>query len=124
LGDPNLSAFIWSVADLSDDDQLVYVNDVIMGKLLESQTLQQQAVNNSKEQFGSSPTLTTGITDAIMDAMDAHTAMSRQALNSTEIREGIKEILLNYAGLWEALRVPLRSTLWRTTFAQNRSEGW
>ena len=59
-----------------------------------------------------------------MDAMDAHTAMSRQALNSTEVREGIKEILLNYAGLWEALRVPLRSTLWRTTFAQNRSEGW
>ena len=48
MGDPNLSAFIWSVADLSDDDQLVYVNDVIMGKLLESQTLQQQAVNNSK----------------------------------------------------------------------------
>jgi len=39
-----------------------------------------------------------------MDAMEAHTAMSRQALNSTEIREGIKDILLNYAGLWEALR--------------------
>ncbi|CAN5833330.1 hypothetical protein BH24ACI5_BH24ACI5_18580 [soil metagenome] len=54
--------------------------------------------------FGSSPTLTTGITDAIMDAMDAHGSMSRQALNSAEVREGIKEILLNYAGLWEALR--------------------
>jgi len=53
---------------------------------------------------GSSPTLTGGITDAIMDAMEAHAAMSRQALNSQEIREGIKDILLNYAGLWEALR--------------------
>jgi type I restriction enzyme R subunit len=39
-----------------------------------------------------------------MDAMEAHTAMSRQALNSAEIREGIKDILLNYVGLWEALR--------------------
>jgi type I restriction enzyme R subunit len=71
---------------------------------LESKTLQQQAANNTKEQFGSSPTLTTGITDAIMDAMEAHAAMSRQALNSKEVREGIKDILLNYAGLWEALR--------------------
>ncbi len=30
--------------------------------------------------------------------------MSRQALNSAAVRDGIKEILLNYAGLWEALR--------------------
>jgi type I restriction enzyme R subunit len=90
--------------ELSEDDKLVYVNNVIMGKLLESRTLQEQAANNTKEQFGSSPRLTTGITDAIMDAMDAHGSMSRQALNSAEVREGIKEILLNYAGLWEALR--------------------
>ena len=27
-------------------DKLVYVNDVLMGKLLESQTLQEQAINN------------------------------------------------------------------------------
>ena len=84
--------------ELSEDDKLVYVNNVIMGKLLESRTLQQQAANNTKEQFGSSPTLATGITDAIMDAMDAHSTMSRQALSSVEVREGIKEILLNYAG--------------------------
>lgn len=51
-----------------------------------------------------SPTLTSGIVDAIMDAMDAHSEMSRQALNSEKVRDGIKEILLNYAGLWEALR--------------------
>jgi type I restriction enzyme R subunit len=90
--------------ELTEDDKLVYVNNVIMGKLLESPVLQQQAANNTKEQFGSSPTLTAGITDAIMDAMEAHSVMSKQALNSTEIREGIKDILLNYAGLWEALR--------------------
>lgn len=30
--------------------------------------------------------------------------MSSQALNSEKVRAGLKEILLNYAGLWEALR--------------------
>jgi type I restriction enzyme R subunit len=33
--------------DLSDQDKLVYVNDVIKGKLLESETLRQQAANNT-----------------------------------------------------------------------------
>ena len=35
--------------DTTDGDKLVYVNDVIKGKLPESDTLVQQAVNNSKE---------------------------------------------------------------------------
>jgi type I restriction enzyme R subunit len=90
--------------DLSDDDKLVYVNNVIMGKLLESETLQQQATNNTKQQFAASPTLNTALIDAIMDALDAHSSMSTQALNSATVREGMKDILLNYAGLWEALR--------------------
>jgi len=33
--------------DLTDQDKLVYVNNVIMGKLLESETLKQQATNNT-----------------------------------------------------------------------------
>ena len=37
--------------ELTDQDKLVYVNDVLMGKLLESNTLRQQAANNSKQQF-------------------------------------------------------------------------
>jgi type I restriction enzyme R subunit len=41
--------------DLTDNDQLVYVNNVIKGKLLESATLTQQAANNTKEQFSNSP---------------------------------------------------------------------
>ena len=41
--------------DLTDQDKLVYVNNVIKGKLLESETLQQQAANNTKEQFANSP---------------------------------------------------------------------
>src|ERR1700678_3277661 len=44
-------------ADTTEGDKLVYVNDVIKGKLMESDTLRQQAVSNSKEQFANSPDL-------------------------------------------------------------------
>ena len=43
--------------ELTDDDRLVYVNNVIKGKLLESEVLAEQAANNSKEQFANSPDL-------------------------------------------------------------------
>lgn len=90
--------------DLSENDKLVYVNNVIKGKLLESATLQQQAVTNSKEQFANSPDLKTELMNAIMGALDAHTLMSTQALNSPLVRGGIKDILLNHAQLYETLR--------------------
>ena len=90
--------------DLTDGDQLVYVNNVIKGKLLESETLRQQAANNKKEQFSNSPDLDKAIDEAIMDALEAHTVMSTQALESVEIRKRLKEILLGPAQLYEALR--------------------
>ncbi|XXF77276.1 type I restriction endonuclease [Myxococcaceae bacterium GXIMD 01537] len=90
--------------ELSDQDKLVYVNNVLMGKLLESTTLAQQAANNTKEQFANSPDLQSEIMNAIIGALDAHSLMSKQALNSETIRGGIKDILLNHALLWEALR--------------------
>lgn len=91
-------------SETTDQDQLVYVNNVIKGKLLESKVLQQQAVNNSKEQFANSPDFDAAQMDAIMSALDAHTSMSAKALNSEEVRRGMKEILLRHAKLWEALR--------------------
>ena len=90
--------------ELTEQDKLVYVNQVIKGKLLESEKLQQQAANNSKSQFANSPDLKTELMNAIMGALDAHTAMSTQALNSTTVQNGMKDILLNHAGLWEMLR--------------------
>ncbi|SKA04847.1 type I restriction enzyme, R subunit [Enhydrobacter aerosaccus] len=90
--------------DLSDQDKLVYVNNVIKGKLLESETLRQQAVNNTKEQFANSPDLKTELLNAIMGALDAHNAMSTQALNSDTVQQGLKDVLLNNAGLYESLR--------------------
>lgn len=90
--------------ELTDQDKLVYVNKVIMGKLLESPKLQQQAANNSREQFANSPDLNSELLSAIMSALDAHTLMSTQALNSPTVRQGLKDILLDHARLWETLR--------------------
>ena len=90
--------------ELTEQDKLVYVNDVIKGKLLESETLQQQATNNTKEQFANSPDLKNELLNAIMGALDAHNAMSTQALNAPAVQSGMTDILLNHARLWETLR--------------------
>ena len=90
--------------DVTDDDQLIYVNNVIKGKLMESETLAQQAANNTKEQFANSPDLSKAILDAIIDAFEAHQTMSKQALDSAKIREGLKDVLLGPGQLWEELR--------------------
>jgi type I restriction enzyme R subunit len=91
-------------ADLTDDDQLVYVNNVIKGKLLECPELVIQASNNTKAQFANSPTLSKEIMNAVMDALAAHTTMSKQALESERVRDGLKDVLLGPAQLYEALR--------------------
>ena len=90
--------------DLTENDKLVYINDVIKGKLLESDTLRTQAGSNSKQQFANSPDLNNEIMDAIIDALEAHETMSAQAIDSEEVRTGLKEILLGPARLYEALR--------------------
>jgi type I restriction enzyme R subunit len=90
--------------ELTEDDKLVYVNNVIKGKLLESETLVQQASSNTKEQFANSPDLTHEILNAVMDAFAAHSTMSKQALDSEKVRSGLKDVLLGPAQLYEALR--------------------
>jgi type I restriction enzyme R subunit len=90
--------------ELTDDDKLVYVNNVLKGKLLESETLIQQAANNSKQQFSSSPDLASAIMTAIIEAFDAHGTMSKQALDSEKVRDGLQDVLLGPAQLYEALR--------------------
>ncbi|MGR9117125.1 MAG: type I restriction endonuclease subunit R [Gammaproteobacteria bacterium] len=90
--------------EVTDNDKLVYVNNVIKGKLLESEILVQQAVNNTKEQFANSPDLANELLNAIMDAFAAHSTMSKQALDSDKVRVGLKDILLGPAQLYEALR--------------------
>jgi type I restriction enzyme, R subunit len=91
-------------ADVTESDKLVYVNNVLKGKLMESETLQQQARNNTKEQFASSPDLQSELTNAIIAALDAHNLMSSQALNSPKVQDGLKKILLDHANLYEDLK--------------------
>ncbi|WP_297474031.1 type I restriction endonuclease [Ferrovum sp.] len=91
------------VGEISENDKLVYVNDVIKGKLLDCEILVRQAVNNTKEQFANSPDLDQQIMNAVMDALAAFSSMSKQALESAKIRLELKEILLGPAGLYEAL---------------------
>nr|WP_310734511.1 DEAD/DEAH box helicase family protein [Azohydromonas caseinilytica] len=90
--------------ELTDNDQLLYVNGVLKGKLLENEMLVQQAASNSKEQFANSPDLKDALLGAIMDALEAHQTMSTQALGSERVRDGLKDILLGPAQLYEALR--------------------
>jgi type I restriction enzyme R subunit len=90
--------------DTTDGDQLVYANHVLRGKLLESETLQKQAAGNSREQFSTSPDFDSEFLNAIIDALDAHTALSKKALDSEDIRYRLKQYLLGPGQLWEALR--------------------
>ncbi|WEX88499.1 type I restriction endonuclease [Sinorhizobium garamanticum] len=89
---------------VDDDDQVRYVMGDIRSQVMKSETLAQQAEHNTKERFADSPDLSKAIENAIMDALETHSAMSRQALASKEVRDGIKEILLGPGRLWEGLR--------------------
>ena len=89
---------------VTDADQLQYVNGVLKNKLLEDDALIQQSANNSKEQFNSSPDLRAALRNAIMDAWDAHQLMSSQALGSERVFDGLLDTLLGPAQLYESLR--------------------
>jgi len=90
--------------ELTDDDKLIYVNHVLKGKLLESEILVQQANSNTKVQFANSPDLANELMNAIMDALAAHSSLSKQALGSERVRSGLKDVLLGPAQLYESLR--------------------
>ena len=42
--------------------------------------------------------------NAIINAFEAHSSLSKQALGSQKVRDGLKEVLLGPAQLYEALR--------------------
>jgi type I restriction enzyme, R subunit len=89
--------------ELTEHDMLAFV-DTIKGKMMESELLVQQAMNNTKEQFSNSPDFSAEQLNAIIDAFDAFSSMSKQALDSEKVRQGIKHILLGPAALYESLR--------------------
>jgi len=90
--------------ELTDDDKLIYVNSVLKGKLLENETLRQQAANNSKTQFEASPDLNDAVIDAVLGAKQAHQRMSNQALNDPKVMKGLVDILVNFTDVYDQLR--------------------
>ena len=68
------------------------------------QALGIQAANNEKARFANSPTLGNELMNAIIEALSAHSSLSKQALDSERVRAGLKDVLLGPAMLYEALR--------------------
>ncbi len=89
--------------DTTDGDQVSF-STTLASKMLESTKLQQQAANNSKEQFSNSPDLKQELISAIIGSLDAHTDLSSKALSSDMIQQGLLNILLGPAGLYDALK--------------------
>lgn len=89
--------------DLTDNDKLSY-EGVVKGKLLDNSQLVQQAESNTKEQFENSPALKSALVNAIIDAWDAHQEMSKQALASTTIQDGLIGAMMGPGRLYETLR--------------------
>lgn len=89
---------------LTDDDQLHYVNGFLKSHMLASEELQVQAMANTKAQFDNSPTLQKEFLDAVMDSDTAFDTMSRQVLASERLRTELLKILLGPGDLYGALR--------------------
>ncbi len=89
--------------EMTDGDLLSFSESVRV-KLQESATLTQPANSNLKEQFASSPDLDQGLTNAVVSALDAHTSLSTQFLNSETVRDHFKAFMLGPGRLYETLR--------------------
>jgi type I restriction enzyme, R subunit len=90
--------------ELTPGDKLIYVNNVIKGKFLESEELISEAMNNSKAQFKDSPSLNEKLNSVIIETFDAYQTMGKQALASEDLRKEILATLLGPGQLYEALR--------------------
>jgi type I restriction enzyme R subunit len=89
--------------DVAEGDQLHFV-DGILNQMRKNGRIAEQALSNTREQFANSPDIDDALLNAIMDADDVQSTMSKQALNSPRVLEGLKDILLGPARLYEILR--------------------
>jgi type I restriction enzyme R subunit len=94
--------------DVTDGDQLSYAQ-TIHAKLGESPVLQEQAENNSRDQFYASPDLMAVFNDAVIESMDAHNAMSKQVLDDERVKIGLLHLMMHQMGLYESLRARRRA---------------
>jgi type I restriction enzyme, R subunit len=92
--DPELVALDEVIAQINDlfsgdhpDSSVRNVVAHIKDRLEESETLQQQAQNNTLAQFSASPDLQSEFVGAVIGAMESHNDLSTQILNNTEISQ-------------------------------------
>lgn len=79
--------------NLTDADKLGYVTHLV-GKMVENETLQEQAqANDSMHQFANGDYKSV-LKDSVIDAMTSHTAMADQALRDEKVLAGLAELLL------------------------------
>lgn len=72
--------------------------------MADSDKLREQAHHNTKMQFANSPDLRPELENAIIASYDAHSSLSKQALNSPAVLRGLLDVLLNHSQLYERLR--------------------
>jgi type I restriction enzyme R subunit len=94
------------LGDLSDGDKVSFFEG-LRTKMLESETLQEQAAVNGEAQFANSPALYDEMMKAAMDGDAAHQSMIAQFLNSEALQAQMLTLMLAKGGLYRALRGPI-----------------
>lgn len=99
--DPEMVALDEVIAQINDlfsgdhpDSSVRNVVTHIRDRLEESETLQEQAQNNSLAQFSASPDLQGEFVSAVIGAMESHSDLSTQILNNSEISQKLLGELL------------------------------
>ncbi|MDR0815785.1 MAG: DEAD/DEAH box helicase family protein [Desulfovibrio sp.] len=95
--------------ELSEGDLLNYAN-TLRDKILENETLAQQAAVNPLHLFALSPDFEPAMQNAVLECFDKNRAMTRQMLSSEHIMRGMTTLLAEavyrgFAGLRERMRI-------------------
>jgi len=85
--------------ELSEADKVAYVEH-IKGKLLENETLAQQAKTNTREQFALG-NYNSVLTETIIEGLDNYNSIASQVIKNEKLKEQLSSLLLDlvYAGL-------------------------
>jgi len=92
--------------ELTEADKVNYVNH-IAGKMLESETLAQQAAANQKARFGDSPDFFKTFEEAVLAAYTNHQRLSEQVIGKAHVKKAMAALLVDlvYQG-FEEQRLP------------------
>jgi type I restriction enzyme R subunit len=97
--DPEMVLLAQVVGKLNDLFEGVSETDVlpfalhITGTMLESETLEQQAGANSKEQFEASPDFKHIMIESVADGLDKYSDMAKQVLNSPKLQDEFASLI-------------------------------